>query len=195
MCNHYRHHPDRIPTWREYAGYDLRPPNEAYAADVWPKYGALIIRREEGLTRTGVMQWGVPTNVKGASGRMLEKRVTNCRNPASPFWKSMMANPVQRCLVPFSAFAEPKIGQGREEWWFAVPKEPVAAFAGIWRNTEHGQCFAFLTCGPNELVAPKHPKAMPVILHPEDYELWLSGDHQSACKLARPFPSERMALG
>ena len=35
---------------------------------------------------------------------------------------------------------------------------------------------AFLTCGPNPLVAPLHPKVMPVILHPDDYDRWLAGD-------------------
>jgi putative SOS response-associated peptidase YedK len=183
-----------IPTWREYAGDNLRQPNEEYASDVWPKRSGLVVRREEAVTRTDVMLWGVPTKVKGASGKMLEKRVTNVRNLASPFWKSMLANPLQRCLVPFSTFAEPKMGQGREEWWFEIVDQPVAAFAGIWRPTEHGNCYAFLTCEPNSLVAPLHPKAMPVILDPADYEEWLSGDFASACSLAKPFLSERMTV-
>ena len=33
---------------------------------------------------------------------------------------------------------------------------------------------AFLTCEPNPLVVPIHPKAVPVILHPDDYDRWLA---------------------
>lgn len=194
MCNHYRTDPDTIPTWREYAGFDVRQPNEEFASDVWPKRPGMIVRREDGLIRSDAMSWGVPTKVKGASEKMLEKRVTNVRNLASMFWKSMLANPEQRCLVPFSAFAEPKIGQGREEWWFKVVDQPIAAFAGIWRNTEYGRCYAFLTCEPNELVAPLHPKAMPVILEPADYEGWLTGDYAVACAYAKPFLADRMTV-
>lgn len=103
-----------------------------------------------------------------------------------------MVRPEQRCLVPFTAFAEPKPNAGREEVWFAVPNVPSAAFAGIWRPSRVGNVFAFLTCEPNPLVAPVHPKAMPVILHPEDYDRWLGGD--PVADLAVPFPSQLMSI-
>jgi putative SOS response-associated peptidase YedK len=41
-------------------------------------------------------------------------------------------------------------------------------------------------------VRPIHPKAMPVILHPENYANWLNGDNAES--LAVPFPSQLMAL-
>ena len=97
-----------------------------------------------------------------------------------------------RCLVPFHRFAEPKPGAGREEVWFAVNDQPVSCFAGIWRQQEEGYCYAFLTCEPNPVVKPIHPKAMPVILQPEDYDRWLSGDDAAA--LQAPFPSQLMAV-
>lgn len=193
MCNHYRNNPEQIPLWREYAGYDIRQPNAEFASDVYPKRAGMIVRRDDGIVRSDVMAWGVPTMVKGAT-KMLEKRVTNVRNLTSNFWKSMLANPAQRCLVPFSTFAEPKIGQGRDEWWFNVVDQPVAAFAGIWRQSEHGPVYAFLTCEPNELVAPLHPKAMPVILEPSQYDEWLATDFVGACAMAQPFPAARMTV-
>jgi putative SOS response-associated peptidase YedK len=55
-------------------------------------------------------------------------------------------------------------------------------------------CYAFLTCEPNPLVAPIHEKAMPVILHPEDYDRWLDGDVDEVCSLASPFPSQLMKV-
>lgn len=104
----------------------------------------------------------------------------------------MLVKPDQRCLVPFTAFAEPKPNAGREEVWFAVPSAPSAAFAGVWRPSPVGNVFAFLTCEPNALVAPIHPKAMPVILHPEDYDRWLAGD--PVTDLAVPFPSQLTSI-
>jgi putative SOS response-associated peptidase YedK len=54
--------------------------------------------------------------------------------------------------------------------------------------------FAFLTCEPNPLVAPLHPKAMPVILQEADYQKWLTADWAGAAKLVAPFPSQLMAV-
>lgn len=103
----------------------------------------------------------------------------------------MLTSTGQRCLVPFNQFAEPKPNAGREECWFKVNEEPVSAFAGIWRPCEEGNVFAFLTCEPNPLVKPIHPKAMPVILQPSDYDRWLGGE--AADQFALPFPSQLMS--
>lgn len=80
----------------------------------------------------------------------------------------MLTSAEQRCLLPFTAFAEPKPSAGRAEVWFEVSNASSSAFAGIWRPSPVGNVFVFLTCEPNPLVAPIHPKAMPVILQPED---------------------------
>ena len=196
MCNHYRANPDAIPTWREYIG---AAPYEGewsdIKIDVWPKYQAIVARVENGQKILDSIAWGVPFTTAGKRrGTTVTKRVTNVRNLSSPFWRSMLNNPAQRCLVPFSSFAEPKPNAGREECWFKVTDAPVAAFAGIWRQSVDGKVFAFVTCEPNPLVAPIHPKAMPVILHPEDYDNWLSVDYEKACSLVTPFPSQLMSI-
>jgi len=196
MCNHYRSDPVRIPSWREYIGADpLGPEWSETQLDIWPRKPALIARSEDGRTVLDQMVWGVPRKMQGKRpGSMITKHITNVRNLDSPFWRSMLARPEQRCLVPFTEFAEPKIGQGREEWWFTINEAPVSCFAGIWRPSEIGNVFAFLTCEPNPLVAPLHPKAMPVILHPEDYQTWLTAEGDAARALARPFPSQLMSV-
>jgi len=112
MCNHYRNNPEAISTWREYIGWDLyeRLPEP----ELWPKRQALIARHEQGRKALDSMAWGIPLSVPGKRpGTTLTKHVTNVRNLSSPFWKAMLAAPLQRCLVPFSSFAEPKIGAGR----------------------------------------------------------------------------------
>ena len=110
----------------------------------------------------------------------------------------MLANPNRRCLVPFAEFAEPKPRKvratgGPAEYWFSRIDRAVGAFAGVWRPSEHGNVYAFLTCEPNALVGAVHPKAMPVILHDDDYMRWLNASYDEACALAVPSPSQLMA--
>lgn len=193
MCNHYRNNPEAISNWRDYIGWDLFDPLPE--PDLWPRRRAPVVRRADGRRVLDTMTWGVPLTVPGKRpGSQVTKHVTNVRNLASPFWRAMLARPEQRCLVPFSEFAEPRIGAGREEHWFSLPGAPLSAFAGIWRPAEVGKVFAFLTCAPNPLVAPLHPKAMPVILMPEDFDRWLEADYAEACALAVPLPSQLMAV-
>lgn len=194
MCNHYEGHPEAIPTWAEFIGF--RMPEEQLSElkiDIFPRYKAPVALLRDGERVIDTLQWGVPLTMAGKRpGTTVTKRITNVRNLASQFWRSMLTKPEQRCLVPFTRFAEPKPNAGREEVWFAVNDAPVAAFAGIWRTTTEGDAFAFLTCEPNPLVAPIHPNAMPVILQPEDYEAWMSG--APAADLAHPFPSQLMSV-
>jgi putative SOS response-associated peptidase YedK len=191
MCNHFRNHPAELQAWREYIGWDQPPPS--FETDVWPKKKAMIVRDARGVKVFDSMTWGIPLEVAGKRpGTKLKNHVTNVRNLESAFWRAMLISPEQRCIVPFTAFAEPKPGAGRDEVWFAVADAPSAAFAGIWRPLELGNVFAFLTCEPNPLVAPIHPKAMPVILHPQDYDRWLGGE--AVANLAVPFPSQLMAI-
>jgi len=190
MCNHYRNNPDAIPSWREYVGFDVGNEYSEIKIDVWPKYDALIVRQEAGQRIGETMKWGVPLTVPGKrAGETMTKRITNVRNLASPFWKSMLANPDQRCLVPFTSFAEPKPNGGRDECWFTVTSTTVSAFAGIWRPSSEGNVFAFLTCEPNPLVGQAHPKAMPGHTASRRYGRWLSADVADALLLATPFPS------
>ncbi|MFM1982522.1 MAG: hypothetical protein RJB22_1241, partial [Pseudomonadota bacterium] len=46
----------------------------------------------------------------------------------------------------------------------------------------------------NPLVAPLHPKAIPVILQEADYATWLQGGGAEAAALAMPFPSQLMTI-
>ncbi|MEQ1514914.1 MAG: SOS response-associated peptidase family protein [Usitatibacteraceae bacterium] len=196
MCNHYKNDPEiqaELSSWREYISWSLDRPLPDYEADIWPKRQALIVRTMEGKAQPDTMAWGVPITLPGKRpGTTVTKQVTNVRNLSSSFWHNMLASPAQRCLVPFSSFAEPKPNAGREEVWFRLADARLGAFAGMWRASDAGNVFAFLTCEPNPLVAPIHPKAMPVILHPDDYQGWLDGEE--ANKLAVSFPSQLMEI-
>lgn len=157
--------------------------------ELFPKRHGWVVRKEAGTRVLDVMTWGFPPPAQARAP------VTNVRNLASPFWRSALKHPERRCLVPVTDFCEWEGEKGaKQERWFSLHSTPIFAFAGVWRPTEAGRAYAFLTCEPNPLVAPIHPKAMPVILHPEDYDRWLDDETASACELAQPFPSQLMAV-
>ena len=155
MCNLYR----QRATENLSRIFDAQPFTDQpeLKLDTYPKYDACVVRKDEdGRRILEVMSWGIITTIKGKSGKPIQKPVTNVRNLDSPFWKSTIANPAQRCLVPFTSFAEPRPGKDPEtgrpaNWWFTVHGEEACAFAGIWRWSEGQKRFAFLTCEPNPL--------------------------------------------
>lgn len=205
MCNLYRIKSARAEIASYFAAGDAWASEAEQTESVYPKGIAPIVRIDGGMRSLEAMRWGWPNRVPGkridkATGNpvMLEKQVTNVRNLDSPMWRSAIATPERRCLVPFTSFSE--YGQQRGEdgklplHWFDIPSRPIAAFAGIWRPSEFGPIFAFLTTEPNSLVAPIHPKAMPVVLHDDDHDRWLTGSGDDARALAVPFPAQLMTV-
>jgi len=159
--------------------------------------GFVAVHNGTGLDLT-VMRWGFPPPQR------VSKPIVNVRNYASPFWRSALKNPERRCLVPVTAFQEwsvepdPVTGKKRPHW-FSVPSRPIFSFAGVWRPTETGPAFAFLTCGYDgepsaHVVGAIHPKAIPVILHEEDHMKWLTSPVEDALSLACAFPSQLITV-
>jgi len=100
--------------------------------------------------------------------------------------------------VPFTSFSEFNKAEGGDVWFALDESRPLAVFAGIWtrwtsvRKVKEGETtndlFGFLTTAPNAVVAPIHPKAMPVILTTEqEIETWLTAPAEEALRHQRPF--------
>ena len=204
MCNRYRMTAKQAELALRY-GVEAPYPEDLTVPppELFPNRPAWVVRHEDGARWLDVMAWGFPRKVPGkridkATGKpaLLDSKVTNVRNYTSPFWKSALASPERRCLVPFTSFSEygPGAAGKRPLFWFDVPSRPITSFAGVWRPTEKGAVFAFLTTEPNPLVAPIHPKAMPVLLDDEGEERWLTCDFDEAVALASPFPSQLMSV-
>ena len=106
-------------------------------------------------------------------------------------------------MVPLTEFAEftPEkhdLGDGKPplkgEMWFSVIDQPVFAVAGFWQRTVEGDGFTMVTCDPNSLVAPIHPKAMITILELKDVDTWLRGSYDDVVALQRPYDPAKMTV-
>ena len=113
-----------------------------------------------------------------------------------------------RASPPVAQFAEPdpEKPKPRAERWFARADGKPMFFAGIWRTWDGDRgpkskpvsgphrIFSFLTTEPNAVVAPIHPKAMPLVLSPADAQAWLTADVAEALTLQKPAPDDSLVL-
>ena len=209
MCNLYSSRPS--PDWlrskfnvaheRDFAG-NLQPQSAIFPDGVAP-----VVRRDgAGERELRLMRWGFPHAPPKPGEKPRSGYVTNVRNLNSPYWRPSLKKEF-RCLVPASAFSEYTDSLPKVCIWFARDEARTPfAFAGIWRpwsgprgtkaNPVTGAhlLFSFLTTAPNNVVAPIHAKAMPVILTEENWDLWLDGETADALKLQRPAPDDLIRI-
>ena len=194
MCNLYRMTTNADAMRQLFGPLETAGANVAAMDEIYPEALAPVIVTgvAEGQRRLETMRWGWPPFGE------IKRPITNVRNLASPMWRSALADPARRCLVPATAFSEwsatpdPVTGRKRKHW-FAMADDSPFAFAGLWRPTSDGPRFAFLTASPNAMVEAIHPKAMPVLLTPGAMaDAWLSGDGAAAAAMQQPFPDADM---
>lgn len=189
MCNLYRMRASVDEIRRVFGAFDGDRANLEPRAEIYPGQAAPVLRMVEGTLTLDEIDWGVPPPASGS------RPVTNVRNLSSPFWRPMLSNPAQRCLVPWTQFCEWTGEKGsKRKVWFERTDTPVSAFAGLWRETSDGPRMAFLTTQANETVGAIHPKAMPVLLETDAHKAWLTGDYGVATTLARPFDDRRIDM-
>lgn len=173
--------------------------------DIYPDRSAPIITRESDGHVLFSARWGLPSPPEFHSKSGIDRGITNVRNTTSPHWRRWLGSE-NRCLVPLDRFAEPRPGKGAGNAWFRIADDRTAFFAGIWvpewtsiRKLKDGETtddlFAFLTCEPNGVVGPIHPKAMPVILtEAVETAAWLSAPWSEVKMLQRPLRDELLEL-
>ncbi|MEA5583409.1 SOS response-associated peptidase [Nodularia harveyana UHCC-0300] len=110
----------------------------------------------------------------------------------------------RRCLVLADGFYEWKRENGKKQpFYFQLSEGTPFGFAGLWEKWQplasksEGEeiiSCTILTTAANELVKPIHQR-MPVILAPQDYDLWLNHQMQTPELLQQllcPYPDQAM---
>jgi len=106
----------------------------------------------------------------------------------------------RRCLIVADGFYEWQ-GEGKQKqpYYCHLRDGGVLALAGLWESwrSETGEeirSCTIITTEPNEVMRPIHHR-MPVILHPQDYDLWLDPQVQKSNllqPLLQPYSGEEM---
>jgi len=161
---------------------------------------AVVERTRDGaqVRMLTTLRWGlIPSWAKERSigNRMINARMETVAEKPS-FRRAFKQ---RRCLIPADGFYEwQKTNGGKQPFYIRMQDGAPFAFAGLW-ETWHGDEGELRTCtiittAPNELTGEIHNR-MPVILDPEDHDLWLDPDFDQKDPLAellRPYPADAM---
>ncbi|MCR4442282.1 MAG: SOS response-associated peptidase [Peptococcaceae bacterium] len=154
---------------------------------------------EDGARRLAFYRWGlVPSWAKdpAVGNRLINARAETLLEKPS-FRRSFLQ---RRCLVPADGFFEwKKEGANKTPYRIIMKDGSPFGMAGLWEvwsppGQEPLYTCAIITTGANSLLRGIHER-MPVILTPENYDLWLDPAVQSPVLLNRllaPYPAELM---
>jgi putative SOS response-associated peptidase YedK len=172
--------------------------------EVAPRYNIapsqpIVAIRERGGRQISTLRWGlIPAWAKDAS---IGFKTINARAETvatTPSFREPFKS--QRCLIPADGFYEWKRnGKTKQPYCFEMVDGNLFAFAGLWDRWidprgETVEGCTILTTTPNALLADIHDR-MPVILTPDDYDLWLNpkaGNTAAAMKMLRPYDASLM---
>jgi len=173
--------------------------------DIEPRYNIaptqdiLNIRQADEGSEAALLKWGlVPSWAKDVS---IGAKLINARSETiteKPSFREAFKR--RRCIIPSDGFYEWQRSGGRKQpYFFLMRDEHPFGFAGLWEKWRDADGQALETCTiltteANEVLRPVHDR-MPVILHPDDYELWLGEDAREldlVKEILRPYPGKEM---
>jgi putative SOS response-associated peptidase YedK len=177
------------------------------APDIAPRYNiaptqpvaAVRASIGSGQRELTYFHWGlIPSWAKDLKGgaRMINARAETAAE--KPAFRAALK--YRRCLVPADGFYEWQKTDGKKQpIYLRMADGRPFAFAGLWEHWQSAdgseiESCTLLTTSPNELIRPVHDR-MPVILHPDDYDLWLDPKMQTADRLQpllQAYPAEEM---
>jgi putative SOS response-associated peptidase YedK len=167
--------------------------------NVAPTQNVAVVRSESDHNRLDLLKWGfVPSWSKDLSfgSHLINARSeTICEKQAFRH-----AIKYRRCIIPTSGYFEwEHAGARKQPYFFQMADQTPMCLAGIWETWKAPdnsviETFAILTTAANKLTATLHDR-MPVVLHPDDFPLWLSRnmhDPEQLQQLYLPYQASEM---
>lgn len=179
--------------------FDLTPPMSLESRyNIAPTQPILAIRSGANGNEVAPLRWGLVASwakEMDSHGPLINARAESVAEKPSfrtPFRR-------RRCLVPAHGYYEwQAVGKRKQPYYIRLDDGRPFAFAGIWEIWESPQGYlescAIITTEANALTKPLHAR-MPVILHRDDYAMWLDPSVQRTeplLALLDPYPSDEM---
>jgi putative SOS response-associated peptidase YedK len=197
MCGRFARKSDPRRLAKEFGVAEVPPAEANY--NVAPAQNILAVRQAADGREMTFFKWGlVPDWAKDAS---VGARLINARSETvaeKPSFREAFKK--RRCIIPADGFYEwQRTGGRKQPYFFHMRDDRPFGFAGLWERWEGeggvvlDSC-TILTTEANEVLRPVHDR-MPVILHPEEYALWLEADERERVmlrELLRPYPADEM---
>jgi putative SOS response-associated peptidase YedK len=169
--------------------------------NIAPTQPVPVIRQhpKEPIRQLSLMRWGlIPHWAKYGS---IAASTINAKSETAAT-KPAFRDPLKyrRCLIPADAFYEWKRnGTSKHPYCFVVNNGELFAFAGLWDGWKDAsgnwtKSCSILTTTPNAVTATVHDR-MPVIVHPDSYDLWLDPGMNKVSELSKllvPFDAKSM---
>ncbi|HEV7902587.1 MAG TPA: SOS response-associated peptidase [Pyrinomonadaceae bacterium] len=197
MCGRFAQRSDPKRLAKEFKVAEVPQVEARY--NIAPTQEILAVRELADGQEMSFFKWGlVPSWAKDVS---MGARLINARSETvqeKPSFRDAFKK--RRCIIPADGFYEwQRTGGKKQPFFFRMRDESPFGFAGLWDRWQDGEGKAIesctiLTTGANEVLRPVHDR-MPVILHPEEYALWLGGEERQRgllTDLLRPYPAEAM---
>lgn len=199
MCGRFSQRSPSKKIAKKFEVEEVPPLFERY--NVSPAQAVLAVRESSEGREATFLKWGLVP--RWADDPSIGNKLINARSETvaeKPSFREAFVR--RRCLVPAEGFYEwSRHGGGRKQpLYFHMRDGEPFAIAGLWERWERGdeplETCTLLTTEANELLAPHHDR-MPVIIRPEEYEVWLDAGVRSADltrTLLRPYPHEEMSV-
>jgi putative SOS response-associated peptidase YedK len=169
--------------------------------NIAPTQQVLAVRTSDEGRRADFLRWGlVPSWAKDPS---MGSRMINARSESiheKPAFRHAIR--YRRCIIPAGGFYE-WMEQGGKKYplYVRIKESAIMGFAGIWDHWKNPEgetleTCSILTTASNRLIRPLHDR-MPVILRPEEYDLWLDRNITEPDRLKplyEPFPANLMEM-
>lgn len=167
-----------------------------------PTHELPVIIDVDGSLQMHPMQWGlIPSWVK--PGEKPKVSPINARSETvaeKPMFRNLVKR--RRCLVPANGFYEWKrTGGPKQPYLIHLRDEPIMLMAGLYdvRTGDDGEdqpTYTILTGPSNDVMSEVHDRT-PVMIDPDDIELWLDPDIQEISPLEpllQPLPNEKIEM-
>jgi putative SOS response-associated peptidase YedK len=170
--------------------------------NIAPSQKLAVIRQiGDGQNRLDFMRWGLIPS--WAEDQAIGYKLINARAETVHEKHSFRhAIRYRRCLIPASGFfVWLEEGKAKKPLYVHMKDGSPMVFAGLWESwkspeKEVVESCTILTTASNSLIAPLHER-MPVILHQQEFNLWLdreTTDPEKLKPLYQPYPADLMEM-